>query len=292
VNSKIGVNPLPWVLGPDGFDLSVTTVRAAVEGIAAAGFTAMHADVPPGMTAGDYRSLLADHGVRPAPGYFAANFDGPSDDLPEIVEAAKRHAGVQAELGLTSVFLASHLNPTRIAAPAVGADFDAGRLDRIVERIATVAGAITAEGVEPCFHPHVGSWIETEHEVRTLLDGTDAATLSFGPDTGHLFWAGADPGKLIADYASRVGAVHLKDVHRSAADAARGDADDYSVATNVKHVWTEPGRGDVNFDAVFAALPTFDGWYVVEVDVPDLPTKEASTEESARWVGGRRELAA
>lgn len=290
-STKIGVNPLPWVLGPNGFDLSVTTVRAAVAGISEAGFTAMHADVPAGMSPAEYRTLLADHGVRPAPGYFAANFDGPSDDLAAIVEAAKKHAAIQAELGLGEVFMASHLNPGRIAAPAVGADFDAGRLDQVVDRIGTVAGAITAEGVRPCFHPHVGSWIETEHEVRTLLGGVDGATLSFGPDTGHLFWAGADPATLIADYASRVGAVHLKDVHRSAADAARGDADDYRAATSVKHVWTEPGRGDVNFDAVFEALPpTFDGWYVVEVDVPDLPSKEESTAESARWISSRREL--
>jgi inosose dehydratase len=292
-SSKIGVNPLPWVLGPNGFDLSVATVRSAVAGIAAAGFTGMHADVPPGLTTGEYRTLLADHGVRPAPGYFAANFDGPSEDLATIVEAAKSHAGGQADLGLSEVFLASHLNPARIAAPAVGADFSAERLEQIVARIAVVAEAITAEGVTPCFHPHVGSWIETEHEVRTLLDGTDAATLSFGPDTGHLYWAGADPAKLITDYGARVGAVHLKDVHRSAAVAARDDADDYLGATNVKHVWTEPGRGDVDFAAVFAALPpTFDGWYVVEVDVPDLPSKEESTAASARWIQSRPELAA
>jgi inosose dehydratase len=36
---------------------------------------------------------------------------------------------------------------------------------------------------------------------------------------------------------------------------------------------------------VFAAIPpSFDGWFVIEVDVPDLPTKEESTAESARWI--------
>ena len=59
------------------------------------------------------------------------------------------------------------------------------------------AQAITAEGLTPCFHPHVGSWIETEHEVRTLLDAVDARDLSFGPDTGHLFWGGSDPAELV-----------------------------------------------------------------------------------------------
>ena len=37
LTAKIAVNPLPWVLGPDGFDLSPATVTAAVAGIAVAG---------------------------------------------------------------------------------------------------------------------------------------------------------------------------------------------------------------------------------------------------------------
>jgi inosose dehydratase len=285
LSAKVAVNPLPWVLGPNGFELSLATVSAAVAGIAEAGFTAMHADVPAAMTPAEYRTLLADHGIAPAPGYFGAYFDGADDEVPALLEAARAHARVQLELGLSQAFLASHLNPARIAAPAVGADFDAARLDQVIERIGLTAQAITAEGLTPCFHPHVGSWIETEHEVRAMLDAIDAADLSFGPDTGHLFWGGSDPAKLVGDYADRVGAMHLKDVHRTAAARARENDESYNVATYDTHVWTEPGRGDVDFDAVFAALPAdFDGWFVVEVDVPDLPSKEESTATSARWV--------
>jgi inosose dehydratase len=284
-SSKVAVNPLPWVLGPDGFDLSPATVRAAVAGIAEAGFSAIHADVPENMPVPEYRALLEGHGVRPAPGYFGAHFDVPSDEVPALADAAKRHAAVQAELGLSEVFLASHLNPARMASPASGADFDSGRLTLVIDRIRIAAEAITAQGVTPCFHPHVGSWIETEHEVRTMLDSVDSAVLSFGPDTGHLFWAGVDPAQIIADYAGRVGAVHLKDVHREAAVRARELKANYADATYREHVWTEPGRGDIDFDAVFTALPSsYDGWFVVEVDVPDLPTKEESTAASARWV--------
>ncbi len=285
LTAKIAVNPLPWVLGPAGFDLSPATVTAAVAGIADAGFTAMHADVPAGMGVAEYRTLLSDHGVRPAPGYFSGDYDAPAADLPALVDAARRHAGVQAVLGRTEVVLACPLDPARIGAPAVGADFDAARLELVIERIAAVAGAITAEGVTPCFHPHVGSWIETEHEIRAMLDSVDASVLSFGPDTGHLFWAGMNPAAVIADYAHRVRAVHLTDVHRPAAVRAREQGDDYMGSTVTQHVWTEPGRGDVDFGAVFAALPpSYQGWFVVEVDVPDLPTKEESTAQSARWI--------
>jgi inosose dehydratase len=287
---KVAVNPLPWVLTSEGFDLSLTTVKAAVAGIAEAGFTAMHADVPSGMSPSEYRALLADHGVRPAPGYFGAFFDCSPEEVPALLEAAKQHAAIQAELGLTEVFLASHLGPERIAQPAVGAAFDAARLDLLIERIGATGEAITSQGITPCFHPHVGSWIETESEVRALLDSIGSSVLSFGPDTGHLYWGGTDPAEIVTDYADRVAAVHLKDVHRDVADAAREAGADYWEATFGQHVWTEPGRGDVDFDAFLAALPeSFVGWFVVEVDVPDLPTKEESTAESAGWVAAMTE---
>ena len=32
LSAKVAVNPLPWVLGPDGFDLSPATVAAAMAG--------------------------------------------------------------------------------------------------------------------------------------------------------------------------------------------------------------------------------------------------------------------
>jgi inosose dehydratase len=131
----------------------------------------------------------------------------------------------------------------------------------------------------------VGSWIETESEIRTVLDAVDPAALSFGPDPGHLFWANADPVSLITDYRDRVRAAHLKDVHAAAREKSRFEVSDYRQATGKNHVWTELGRGDVDLVGVLKALPdAFEGWLVVEVDVPDLGTPAESTHASARWI--------
>ena len=288
VMAKVAVNPLPWVLQEDHFDLSVDTLTAAFAAIAAAGFDAVHADIPAEMPVPQYRTMLAEYGLQAAPGYFAAHFDT-HDDFAGTLEAARRHAADQAELGLTEVFFASHLNLGRRARPAVGAGFDPDVLSLVVEQMARTAQVITAEGVTPCLHPHVGSWVETEAEVRAVLDGIDPADLSFGPDTGHLFWAGMDPAAIIGAYADRVRAVHVKDVHRHAAELTRARGIDYSGAVYAEHVWTEPGNGDVDFDTALDALPAgFDGWLVVEVDNPDRKTKEESTAESAQWVEDQR----
>jgi inosose dehydratase len=147
-----------------------------------------------------------------------------------------------------------------------------------------VALAMAAEGVRACFHPHVGTLVETEREVRYLLDHSDPRLLGFGPDTGHLFWAGMDPAVVIGDYADRVGAVHIKDVHGAVAAQARQDGVDYSEATFRRHLWTEPGRGDVDLAGVLDVLHGHAGWWVVEVDVPDRTTPAHSAALSAAWV--------
>ena len=128
---------------------------------------------------------------RPAPGYFSANFHTETSD--DVVEAAKRHAAMQAELGNTEVFIAAKLTPERMEHPAIGFGGDEATLGRVIDGLGAAAVAITAEGVTPALHPHVGSTVETEPEVRAVLDAIPASDLSFGPDTGHLAWAGMTP---------------------------------------------------------------------------------------------------
>jgi len=88
------------------------------------------------------------------------------------------------------------------------------------------------------------------------------------------------------DYADRIAAVHLKDVHLDQAAAARAAGADYTRATRVDFtVWTEPGRGDVDLLSAIGTLPDdFAGWLIVEVDVPEAPSNLESTEISGAWV--------
>ena len=281
---RVGLNPLPWVLTHNGLDLTETVLRSAFAEIAMTSFRAIHADPPASLDASSYRRLLAEYGLRPAPGYFGADFS--VRDPVEIAEAAKRHASLQADLGNTEVFIADSATPERQRHPAVGAGFDASRLQRTIDAVGAAAQAITDEGVRPALHPHVGTSIEVEHEVRAVLDAIPDSLLGFGPDTGHLAWAGVDPAALMADYASRVAAVHLKDVHLDQVVAARADRANYDQATRTCFsVWTEPGRGDIDLMAALSALPTdFSGWCIVEVDVPEAETNLESTRISAEWV--------
>jgi inosose dehydratase len=134
---KIGLNPLPWVLTPAGFDLSIPVLRTAFGEIATTPFRAIQADPPAGLNAAEYRQLLAEFGLEPAPGYFSASFQ--TETAGDIVEAAKRHAALQADLGNTEVFIAASLTPERMAHPAVGADASEATLRRVIDGLGAAA---------------------------------------------------------------------------------------------------------------------------------------------------------
>jgi inosose dehydratase len=254
------------------------------------GFAGIRIEVPPDLSARQYAARLAEYNLAPAPGYqsIALNDDGRMND--SVLDEARRTAATHAELGLTGMFVAAGMDKgaTRVAGrPAQGHAFDGARLDRVIDAIGTVADVINAEGVRPALHPHVGTWVETEYETRCVLDAIDASRLAFGPDTGHLAWAGGDPALIMREHRERVDHVHLKDMSASVAADSAAAGKNYQE-TILAGLWREPGLGAVDLDAVLDALgPEFDGWLIVEVDRPFLASAQLSIEACAKWIQDR-----
>jgi inosose dehydratase len=281
---RVAINPLPWVTGPMGPCVTEQNLREALTDLAQTGFRALHTDVPAGMTVPQYKAILDEFGVSPAPGYFSGDFHRP-EKQDAIVEQAKAHAGTLAALGVDSTFVAGNIDMARLINPAAGENASPERTKKMAETLALLADAGFAEGVRFALHPHIAMIVETEEETRGVLDMTAGSSLGFGPDTGHLFWAGMVPEKIIADYADRLVAVHLKDVDAVGFRQALRYEDDYITAIGTRRIWTEPGRGIVDFNAVFDALPAdFDGWFVVEVDVPHLSSPVESSRASHDFI--------
>ncbi|HTW08389.1 MAG TPA: hypothetical protein VME46_12810 [Acidimicrobiales bacterium] len=68
---------------------------------------------------------------------------------------------------------------------------------------------------------------------------------------------------MIADYASRVGAVHVKDARRSVIARSKAQGLTYQE-TVVAGLWVEPGQGDLGLVSILEALPPdFAGWLIV-----------------------------
>jgi len=280
---RIGLNPLPWTeqwtANRDSPARQILGLETAMRDLEGSGLQGICADLPEGMELGAFVGALERHGLDAAPGYFG---------VPTVVdaatgEAARRKAEEHARLGLSEIFLGPELVPERVARPGVGFAPDPARLARIADDFIAVADVFASAGVWGLLHSHISSFVETDEEVRQVLDASAGSSLGFGPDTAQLGWAGSDPVAIIRDYADRVGGVHAKDFHADRAAEATAVGADYGAATERLHVWTEPGRGEVDFAGVLAALPaSFAGWIIIEVDIPDLPDRRQSTLFSLR----------
>ena len=247
------------------------------------GFTAVKADVPDGMGAPEYLDWIEGYGLSPSLSLFSSPFDETADIASEV-ERAKAFAAVQVQLGLDRTMISSMSLPARLARPAVGADFDEGRFQLVVENIGRVSEALQAEGLRPLLHSHIGGAIETEEEIIRLLDTLGPDVLGFGPDTGHMRWAGIDLPSIIRRYSDRIGGIHIKDVFPDYLDPASREGMGYREVADTQRLWAEPGLGVIDFDAVVAAMPEdYDGDYMIEVDKPSVASVFESHRMSYEW---------
>jgi inosose dehydratase len=284
---RVALNTIQWIATPEGW-IDPTLLPPLTELlplVKQAGFDAVHPDIPAGMSTQEYLRLLRENCLVPSSGYLSLRLPEEGVPVETTLENARLAAQRHVEMGLRTIFLAMSQIRTapRVAQPARGAAFDQARLDRVTELVRQVSRVLVAGGVRPALHQHVGGWIETEYELRYVLDNVGRRLLDFGPDVGHLTWAGIDPVRIIRQYRDRVAGVHIKDVRGDIAAASRTGAWSY-LETVARGVWIEPGRGDVDLHAVFDALPRkFRGWIIVENDRPDLPVWESAV-YSAAWM--------
>lgn len=136
----------------------------------------------------------------------------------------------------------------------------AARLDRI--------GATLREaGIQYSYHNHASEFEKFEGDDRYPIDILMAETkpenLRWESDLAWVYYGGEDPAAYLRKYKGRCPIIHIKDV---AKDAPEG-----------KHVFTELGRGLLNWDDVLpAAREAGVEWYAYEQDTcPGDPLESA-----------------
>jgi inosose dehydratase len=140
----------------------------------------------------------------------------------------------------------------------------AGEWHAFGRRITEVAAATAAEGVRLAYHHHMGTVVQSEEDIAALMDAT-GPEVGLLLDTGHAAFAGADPARLARRYASRICHLHAKDVR--AAVCERALKGNWSFLRSVlEGVFTVPGDGSIAFEPVFAGLPAYSGWVVLEAE--------------------------
>ncbi len=202
---------------------------------------------------------LAEHGMEAVGGFFPvimhqADFDPMPSVLAELesyVAAGAKTLVLSAETGLEGY------DTKRPELSNEGWAIFFGNLERI-------KSAAAERGVTAVLHPHVGTMVETEADVKKVLDGS---TIKFCLDTGHMIIGGTDPVKFAQDHADRVAHSHLKDVNLEiAARVQSGEITYYQGC--VAGMYVPLGQGDVDVKAIVSSLlqAGYDGWFVLEQD--------------------------
>ncbi|MFN8492041.1 MAG: sugar phosphate isomerase/epimerase [Caldilineaceae bacterium] len=273
-NVLIGCGQITWRNVPEDQVLSE---------IAQAGYAGAPAAPSKGHSTAETLALFQKHNLKPAPGYLGAEYWDKNQEA-QILARAKELTAFAKAAGCTELYVAaggfdSYVTRRGLTRRQVSGHVkpEDAMTDAEYQQFAKVlnqVGEITLEqGVKSCFHNHVGATIETREEIDHLFSLLDRKLIFMGPDTGHLAWAGADVVQFCRDYADSIKTMHIKDVNPDVLKEGVPAGWDYGTFSD-KGIWTELGRGCVDFPAVFKILENagFAGWLIVETDVTQLPT--------------------
>ena len=133
------------------------------------------------------------------------------------------------------------------------------------------AKVLEGKGMKLNFHPHTGTPVETETEIRSFMDAVDTRLVGFAPDIGQIQKGGADPIKITKDYLSIIRLVHFKDF----CGKVEFDADGKEIDTSGFVCYSPLGQGVVDLKAILEILENykaFDGPIMIELDgTPNMP---------------------
>jgi inosose dehydratase len=127
----------------------------------------------------------------------------------------------------------------------------------------------TENGMNLCYHPHVGTGVEKLPDIERLMKDTKPEYVKLLLDTGHLYYAGVDPLEITKKYATRIKHVHLKNIRKNVLDESVKSNSSFLDSIRAG-VFTVPGdpAGAIDFKPILQTLAAakFEGWLVVEAE--------------------------
>lgn len=207
----------------------------------------------------DRAKVLAEHGMEAVGGFFPIIMHQEDfDPLPAVLTELESYSASGARtLVLSAETGMEGYDTKRPELDDHGWNIFFANLERIKE-------AAASRGVTAVLHPHVGTMVETEADVKNVLDGS---TIMFCLDTGHMIIGGTDPVKFAEDHSDRVAHSHLKDVNLAIADRVQSGEITYYQGV-VEGMYVPLGTGDVDVRSIVRSLikSGYQGWFALEQD--------------------------
>lgn len=145
---------------------------------------------------------------------------------------------------------------------------DNGDWAAMMETIRLASEICLENEITPTLHPHTGTYLEYKDELDRAMQDLPEELVSLCIDTGHCFYAGMQPEKVIEQYAQRIKYLHFKDINPSVLESVVANSTDFYTAIG-QGVFCPLGQGGVNFVAVRSILEriNYQGWVTVEQDM-------------------------
>lgn len=267
MNVRIGINPLTWTnddLPELGGDTPLDVCLAEAK---EAGFSGVELGHKFPRDPDALGHVLAIHGLSLVSGWYGSKLLEQS--VAEELRALEPHLALLTSVGSKVMVFAEvsgAIHGDRTRRPSERPVLDAPAWAELGAKLTEVAAHLASRGVALAYHHHMGTVVESEADVDRLMrvTGDDVKLLL---DTGHLTYAGGDVLGVIARHGSRIRHVHCKDVRAKVLSRVRAEALPFLEAV-LQGVFTVPGDGAIDFDAVLGALARvgYEGWLVVEAE--------------------------
>ena len=160
----------------------------------------------------EFQELLASHHLRLSALYGGGRFGDPAR-REEVIKNNTRLAHFLSALGVDRLVFGP-------GGPRTPGGTTAEELREAAKTINEAARACYDLGVLACVHPHLGTEIETEPEIDTIMESTDPRYVFFCPDSAHLTAAEIDVPRMIRRYSERMRYMHIKDLRAGEIDVA------------------------------------------------------------------------
>jgi inosose dehydratase len=131
------------------------------------------------------------------------NVDDPAQRKEQVARVVKWGVLLKKYGGSVGVFGPNGVNRATY-------DFNASKAG-IVATLNDAAKALADIGLAATLHPHTDTCVMMRDEIYAVLESVDTKYVKFGPDVGQLAKGGADPVKIVKDFAPLIQSVHLKD---------------------------------------------------------------------------------
>lgn len=264
---RIGVNPLTWTNDDMPWVGAEVSLVTCLQQAHTAGYAGIELGNKFPRSAEVLGPILSSHHLELVSGWHSTRLLTRSVD--EEIESIKPHIELLKALHAGVVVIAEvtgAIHGRRGVAASRRPRIKTGQWDEFGSKLTKLAAYCKAEGVLPAYHHHMGTVVETQADIDTLMacTGSEVGLLL---DTGHCTYAGGNPVELADKYAHRLKHVHCKDVRLDILAESR-NRDSSFLASVLRGVFTVPGDGGVDFKAVLSVLGkrNYAGWLVVEAE--------------------------